>query len=63
MLTLLLIICILALPSVSLGLRPSKWGRNSNETLGSANIQIIISRVSVVDLGTCVFMDLDNALG
>ena len=63
MLTLLLIICILALPSVSLGFRPSKWGRNPNETLGSANIQIIISRVNVADLGTCVFMDLDDGLG
>ena len=63
MLTLLLIICILALPSVSLVIRPSKWGRITNETLGSANIQIIISRVSVSDLGTCVFIDLDDGLG
>ena len=63
MLTLLLIICTLSLPSVSSGFRPSKWGLNPSETLGSANIQIIISRVSVAGLGTCVFMDLDNVLG
>ena len=63
MLTLLLIICISALPSVSAGFRPSKWGQNPAETLGSANMQIIIHNIGVSDLGNCVFKDLDNGLG
>ena len=63
MLTLILIICELVLSSVSAGFRLSKWGQNPAETLGSANMQIIISKVRFVDLGACVFMDLDNGLG
>ena len=51
------------LPSILLGFQITKCGQNPKEALGLANIKIIVNRISIVDLGTYVFIDFNNSLG